>query len=144
MSEGVNRDGMERVFEKAMDGLGDVHPEAPAIILGVVRLSNDGDARYPVVAGARSLDALGSDPIELGEMVLSLIRSVKKMCVSIAPEAGGELFDFVCTKAVMMEDDEDERTTIEEREWSRKEGSSEKDRTMGIEDMAKGWKDFLK
>ena len=133
---------MEEIFEKTMDEMGDLYPNSPSIIMGVSRLgdTSSDDATYPVVGGARKLDLLSGKPVELAEMTLSLIRSLKRMCMSIAgDEDGAEMFEYVCKKALNMSDEEDNRTVIEEREWSREDKNK-----IQIDNLTKEWKDFLK
>ena len=135
---------MERIFENTMDEMGKLYPESPSIIMGVARLNNnkEHDVTYPVVAGARKLDTLSSDPVELAEMVLSMIRSIKRLCVSIAGEEDGEgMFDFVCDRALNMSDEEDGKSVVEEKEWGRNDNDKNRIR---IDNLTREWKDFLK
>lgn len=130
---------MEKIFEKTLDNMGNEYPKSPSIVVGVARMS---DSTFPVVAGARKLDLLGEDPIELAEMILSIARSLKKVCQSVAgEESGGAMFDLVCSKAMEMSDEEDAETTIEEREWEHDEtGETGK---IQIDDLTKDWKGFI-
>ena len=133
----------ERIFEKTMAEMGDLYPKSPSIIMGVPRLdtNKDHDVTYPVVAGARKLDLLSGEPIELAEMVLSMIRSLRKMCVSIAGEEdGNSMFEFVCNKALKMSSEEEDETVIEVKEWGREDN----DKKIRIDSLTREWKDFLK
>ncbi len=103
---------LENIFDTAMDSLSEVNPQEASILFGATRKSNNGSATFPVIAAAHHLDTLNDSPVEFATLVLSLMRSVKKMCRKVAGQKRGEdLFEFCATRAVRMREEEGVRAT---------------------------------
>jgi hypothetical protein len=113
------------IFEDAMDEIEASNPESPILILCATRYEEeDGTCSYPVTAGAKRMDILSGEPEELAEIILSSIRTLKKMCTSIldSESNGRELFDFCVQKCQSMSRLEEDSTVIQEKEWNKPRG----------------------
>ena len=144
----------DNAVEKAMDSIADKHPDNSVLVMAAMREARvpEEETTYPVVIGCRKIEAI-SDPMELAEILVSCLRSLRSVATSILGEKDGDaVFAYICAKSMEMEREDG---ILERENWTREEGSGEwekdgeevppKSQTdMLIEGMVKNWKDFLK